>query len=241
MNVWMRVRTPTRSSFLLRHYTKFHPRTPLRQDTIHVGRFVAGTLLAFGTLGFGLHALRNAAFDEFRPLTLGLVDDNTHSSDQRSGRHVHHQNKAVDPSLEFQVVFSPSDSPISLASSYGSQDDVENAIEELRRALPGQHRVQTSKDSLQLYGSSENSYHPTSPHSVIVQVKSTEDVVKVVDISRKYRVPLVPYSGATSLEGHFSGVSTRYFSVSWCLDEMLSSIPQGVYASTCLPWTKFWK
>jgi FAD/FMN-containing dehydrogenase len=39
-----------------------------------------------------------------------------------------------------------------------------------------------------------------------VHPKSTEDVVKIVNIARKYRVPIVPYSGATSLEGHFSGV-----------------------------------
>ena len=35
---------------------------------------------------------------------------------------------------------------------------------------------------------------------------STLDVVNVVKIAHKYRVPIVPYSGATSLEGHFSGV-----------------------------------
>ncbi len=75
---------------------------------------------------------------------------------------------------------------------------------------------------LQAYGSSENSYHPASPHSIIVchfcfehlnifnasQVRptSTADVVSIVNIARKYRIPVVPYSGATSLEGHFSGV-----------------------------------
>lgn len=101
------------------------------------------------------------------------------------------------------------DAPTSVSSLYGTLDDVERAIEALRRALPGELRVQTNKDTLELYGSSENSYHPSSPHSVIVQVKTTQDVVKVVDISRKYRVPLVPYSGATSLEGHFSGVSVH--------------------------------
>jgi D-lactate dehydrogenase (cytochrome) len=29
----------------------------------------------------------------------------------------------------------------------------------------------------------------------------------VVRVSREWRVPIVPYSGATSLEGHFAGVS----------------------------------
>jgi imidazole glycerol phosphate synthase subunit HisF len=30
--------------------------------------------------------------------------------------------------------------------------------------------------------------------------------VKVVNISRKYRIPIIASGGATSLEGHFSGV-----------------------------------
>lgn len=169
-------------------------RVRLRQDTVYVGSFVVGSLLAFGTL----HALRNVALDESK---LGLAHDN---------RHV----QAIDS-------LSPSDTntSISLASSYGTQDDIENAIRELRRVLPGQHRVQTNNDSLKLYGSSENSYHPTSPHSVIVHIESTEDVIKVVNISRKYRLPLVPYSGATSLEGHFSGVGPCRVSVClWYLD-----------------------
>jgi D-lactate dehydrogenase (cytochrome) len=60
-------------------------------------------------------------------------------------------------------------------------------------------------NALKTYGSSENSYHPTLPHAVIVRPSSTLDVVTVVKIARKYRVPITPYSGATSLEGQFSG------------------------------------
>lgn len=44
-----------------------------------------------------------------------------------------------------------------------------------------------------------------------VRPKSTEDVVKIVNLARKHRVPIIPYSGATSLEGHFSGVSRLCF------------------------------
>jgi D-lactate dehydrogenase (cytochrome) len=43
---------------------------------------------------------------------------------------------------------------------------------------------------------------------------STGDVVKVVNISRKYRVPIIALGGATSIEGHFTG----YPSGSICLD-----------------------
>jgi FAD/FMN-containing dehydrogenase len=48
---------------------------------------------------------------------------------------------------------------------------------------------------------------PVFQHSILVRVKSTEDVVKVVNISRKFRIPLTVYSGGTSVEGHFAGVS----------------------------------
>ncbi|GBE86673.1 D-lactate dehydrogenase [cytochrome], mitochondrial [Sparassis crispa] len=94
------------------------------------------------------------------------------------------------------------------ASQYASKEEVQMAISELREALPQDEAVTTDQDTLKLYGHSENSYHPTSPHSVVVHVQSTDEVVKVVNIARKYRVPIVPYSGATSLEGHFSGYPT---------------------------------
>ena len=95
-------------------------------------------------------------------------------------------------------------------TKYGSREDVQKAIAELRAAFADTQAVSTDADALQTYGSSPNSYHPTSPHSVVVHVLSTEDVVKVVNIARKYRVPIVAYAGATSLEGHFSGVRRTF-------------------------------
>lgn len=92
------------------------------------------------------------------------------------------------------------------STDYASPEELQLAIKELRNTFPEKHVVTTDPDTLQHYGSSENSYHPSSPHSVVVRVFGTEDVVKVVNISRKYRVPVTAYSGATSLEGHFAGV-----------------------------------
>jgi hypothetical protein len=93
-----------------------------------------------------------------------------------------------------------------LKPNYASPKELQLAIQELQDGFLGKTTIQTDSETLRLYGSSENSYHPASPHSVVVHVRSTDDVVKVVNISRKYRVPLTAYSGATSLEGHFSGV-----------------------------------
>jgi D-lactate dehydrogenase (cytochrome) len=89
---------------------------------------------------------------------------------------------------------------------FGGPNEVRQAINELRQLFP-EDSVLTGEEIVRTYGSSDNSYHPSSPHAVIILPSSTEDVVKVVNVARKWRIPIVPYSGATSLEGHFSGVS----------------------------------
>ena len=95
-------------------------------------------------------------------------------------------------------------------TNYASPEELQSAIQELQNTFTEEHVVETNPDVLQQYGSSDNSYHPSAPHSVAIRVQSTEDVVKVVNISRKYRVPITAYSGATSLEGHYSGVSCSF-------------------------------
>ena len=128
-------------------------------------------------------------------------------------------------------------------------DEVQRAIDELRGALPGKNRVETDADALRTYGFSENSYHPSAPHAVVVRPLSTEDVVRVVDIARKYRVPITAYSGATSLEGHFAGVRALFSRGLGCLSLLLSdadcvwasgrSLTHGVSVWTCRAWTRF--
>ncbi|EIN11736.1 hypothetical protein PUNSTDRAFT_119000 [Punctularia strigosozonata HHB-11173 SS5] len=90
------------------------------------------------------------------------------------------------------------------APQYGSPEDFKKAIEELKSSL-SQDAVSTDPDVLREHGYSENDYHPSTPHSVVIFPSSTEDVVRVVKIANKYRMPVIPYSGATSLEGHFRG------------------------------------
>ncbi|KAG7087616.1 hypothetical protein E1B28_013565 [Marasmius oreades] len=87
---------------------------------------------------------------------------------------------------------------------YGTPQDFVEAVKELREAFKhGEDVVTTDPDELRIHGFSENDHHPESSHSVIVYPLSTEDVVKIVRIATKYRMPITPYSGATSLEGHF--------------------------------------
>lgn len=94
---------------------------------------------------------------------------------------------------------------------YGSHADVEAAIAELKAALPAPRAVTTDPPVLRSYGYSENSYHPSAPHAVVARAKSTEDVSTIVKIANKYRIPVTAYGGGTSLEGHFSGVSSSFF------------------------------
>ena len=46
--------------------------------------------------------------------------------------------------------------------------------------------------------------------------QSTEDVVKIVKIATECVMPMVVYSGATSLEGHYSGVRQKDLMVLLC-------------------------
>lgn len=96
---------------------------------------------------------------------------------------------------------------------YGGPKEVAAAKKELQELLlpvreDKRERVSDDKKILETYGYSPNSYHPEHLHSMVVHVLSTEDVVKVVNVARKYRIPITAYSGGTSLEGHFSGVRT---------------------------------
>ncbi|EPS98544.1 hypothetical protein FOMPIDRAFT_129619 [Fomitopsis schrenkii] len=90
-----------------------------------------------------------------------------------------------------------------LNDKYGSPEDFQRAIRELRDSFDDKDAVSTDPDDLHTHGHSENDYHPGSFPSVVVFPKSTEEVVRVVKIANKYKMPIVPYSGATSLEGNF--------------------------------------
>ncbi|KAI4521192.1 hypothetical protein K525DRAFT_201887 [Schizophyllum commune Loenen D] len=88
---------------------------------------------------------------------------------------------------------------------YGSPEDFQKAIHELRDAFGD--LVSTEPDVLLQHGMSPYQQEPGKPHAVVVSPRTTEEVVKVVKIATKYRMPVVPYGGATAIEGHFHGAS----------------------------------
>ncbi|KAF8330640.1 FAD-linked oxidase-like protein [Amanita rubescens] len=92
-------------------------------------------------------------------------------------------------------------------STFGSKEDLQKAIQELKSILP-EGAASTDQDDLAVHGISLNDYHPDAFHSIIVYPQSTEDVVKIVNVATKYKIPVVPYASATSLEGHTRGHPT---------------------------------
>ena len=95
--------------------------------------------------------------------------------------------------------------------SYGTTKDYEDAIEALkkmirRRGLSLEDRISTDADDLEEHGISSWSYHEERRPTVVVWAETTEEIQEIMLIARQYKVPITPYSGATSLEGHFSAV-----------------------------------
>ena len=78
------------------------------------------------------------------------------------------------------------------------------AISELRTKL-GDDAVSTEEDELQLHGYSEwSSLNAERLPVAIAYPKTTEEVSEIAKICNKYRMPMIPYSGGSSLEANFS-------------------------------------
>jgi len=80
------------------------------------------------------------------------------------------------------------------------------ALKEIRQEIgEGEDIISTDPDDLHAHGYSE--WSTTNPEGLPVAVaypRSTEQVSMIARICHKYRVPVIPYSGGSSLEGNFS-------------------------------------
>ncbi|KAJ7230186.1 FAD-linked oxidase-like protein [Mycena pura] len=100
------------------------------------------------------------------------------------------------------------DIPSKPGYSYGTAKEFRQAVNDLQTVFAARTGVvSTDPDDLQIHGLSTHTYHTGVSHSVVVYPESTEDVVQIVKIAIKYKMPITPYSGATSLEGQFIGRS----------------------------------
>lgn len=84
-----------------------------------------------------------------------------------------------------------------------THESLKQAFEELRQVLPEEH-VTVDEEALQDHGYSNNSYHNEGAPNIVVYPSNTEQVSSIVRIANKYNMPIIPFSGGTSLEGHFS-------------------------------------
>lgn len=74
-------------------------------------------------------------------------------------------------------------------------------MEELRNIL--QNNMTVDYDERYFHGKPQNSFHKSANvPDVVVYPRSQDDVQKIVIACNKYKVPIVPYGGATSIEGH---------------------------------------
>lgn len=93
---------------------------------------------------------------------------------------------------------------------YGGKRAWDSAIPLLRNIVGDQY-VDLDEEELARHGASDwSSYIPGpgarwEPH-VVVYPETTEQVSDIARVAHKYNLPIIPYSGGTSLEGHLSGV-----------------------------------
>lgn len=88
---------------------------------------------------------------------------------------------------------------------YGGRKEFEQAYPEFEKLL--EDRVTTDDDELRRHGYSEwcsLKIPPNLTPIAVVYPKTTEEVSSIAKICHKYRLPMIGYSGGSSLEGNFT-------------------------------------
>ncbi|KAI0883836.1 FAD-linked oxidase-like protein [Annulohypoxylon maeteangense] len=91
---------------------------------------------------------------------------------------------------------------------YASLVEMEDALDEIRREISkkgGEDIISTDPEDLLAHGYSEwSTVNPDGLPVAVAYPRSTEQVSIIASICHKYRIPIIPYSGGSSLEGNFS-------------------------------------
>ncbi|KAK3052547.1 D-lactate ferricytochrome c oxidoreductase [Extremus antarcticus] len=87
---------------------------------------------------------------------------------------------------------------------YASKPDLEKAISSLRSTL-GEDAISTDEEDLHHHGFSEwSSINIATLPVAVAYPRSTEDVQAIARCCSEFKVPMIPYSGGSSLEANFS-------------------------------------
>ncbi|KAL6917084.1 hypothetical protein FSST1_008579 [Fusarium sambucinum] len=123
-------------------------------------------------------------------------------------------------------------------STYATREQMELAVEEIRQAL-GEDAVSIEDEILYSHGYSDWSTINIDRLPVAVTFPtSTEEVAIIARICHKRRVPMIPYSGGSSVEGHFSapfgGVSVDFVNMNQILQVHADDL--NVVVQPSVPW-----
>ncbi|KAL5397635.1 hypothetical protein PMIN06_000623 [Paraphaeosphaeria minitans] len=92
----------------------------------------------------------------------------------------------------------------SKAPQYASKSQLDEAVVELRSAL-GEDAISTDDEDLLRHGYSEwSSINIDQLPVAVAYPQSTEEVSMIAKACLKYKIPMIPYSGGSSLEANFS-------------------------------------
>lgn len=94
--------------------------------------------------------------------------------------------------------------PPTVQPKYASKKEMDTAIEELR-ALLGRDAISLDPDDLHRHGYSDwSTTNVDTLPTAVVYPTSTLEVSQIAKVCAKYKIPVIPYSGGTSVEGQFT-------------------------------------
>ncbi|KAI9708767.1 MAG: hypothetical protein M1820_003722 [Bogoriella megaspora] len=110
-----------------------------------------------------------------------------------------------------------------LKPQYANKTQMQKAIKELRDILNDEDAISTDDEDLLNHGYSEwSSINTDQLPFAIAYPKSTQEVSSIARVCSKYMIPMVPYSGGSSLEANsmapFGGISVDFAFMDTILD-----------------------